>query len=327
MIHVDRKAAPAEWLKSAKKETDANVDAFKAAVKARRKSRSKTSAPLKPEFSFKAYGADDLRDALNETFGYKCAYCETNYGASQPVAVEHFRPKGMITEGKKTLQPGYFWLAADWDNLLPSCTDCNSARYHKDETGTEQLRGKGNHFPLAKKSRRGRRPGSEKRESPLLLHTDEDPETHLEFVTEKDRRGIVRPALIGGAPSERGKASIEFYALDRPELVKRRTEQAMRLESHISNTRFILDLLDGDPGNPKYKAQFDKNIAELKRMLGQQQEYVAMFRAIVRTDLPEHAATLAALSTTATNTAPVTPNSAPATRPAGNPGANTRRRR
>ena len=41
--------------------------------------------------------------------------------------MEHYRPKARVSteQGDK---PGYYWLAARWENLLPSCTDCNSPR-------------------------------------------------------------------------------------------------------------------------------------------------------------------------------------------------------
>ncbi|MEF9674035.1 hypothetical protein QNM99_25505 [Pseudomonas sp. PCH446] len=40
--------------------------------------------------------------------------------------VEHYRPKGAVSEDAS--HPGYWWVAMDWDNLLPSCIDCNRKR-------------------------------------------------------------------------------------------------------------------------------------------------------------------------------------------------------
>ena len=85
------------------------------------------------------------------------------------MAVEHYRPKGEVLEGNLRLRPGYYWLAATWDNLLPSCTDCNSPRRQEESGGTVRVRGKGKYFPLAKGSRRAKSPGAESRENPLLL--------------------------------------------------------------------------------------------------------------------------------------------------------------
>src|SRR5688572_13150422 len=127
MIRIDRPAAaaPAAWKLKADQETRDAITAFGAAIKRMKASRKK-NATLNCSFEFKAYGDELLRNALNQHYGYKCAYCETFYGASQPVAVEHYRPKGEVIDGDERVRPGYYWLAANWENLLPSCTDCNS---------------------------------------------------------------------------------------------------------------------------------------------------------------------------------------------------------
>ncbi|TAX26551.1 endonuclease [Rhizobium leguminosarum] len=85
----------------------------------------KTSTRKKKTFAFSAYKEDDVRHALQELFHGKCAYCESRYDINAPVDIEHFRPKGGV-EGTK--HPGYWWLAAEWTNLLPSCIDCNRRR-------------------------------------------------------------------------------------------------------------------------------------------------------------------------------------------------------
>src|SRR4051812_22350680 len=73
---------------------------------------------------------------LDKLFGGKCAYCEVIIEASHPTEVEHYRPKGAVKDEEEevvTIQtpngaedhPGYWWLAYEWNNLLPSCIDCN----------------------------------------------------------------------------------------------------------------------------------------------------------------------------------------------------------
>jgi hypothetical protein len=88
---------------------------------------------------------------LKHVFEGKCAYCETVEARSSYHA-EHFRPKGRVMvrvegvkrrpmskrartldeEGREIDHPGYFWLAYNWMNLLPSCNDCNTARGKRD---------------------------------------------------------------------------------------------------------------------------------------------------------------------------------------------------
>jgi hypothetical protein len=85
----------------------------------------------------------------------KCAYCEISIDQSrQSGHQEHFRPKLKVNyrkPGRKSLlnaqikdpqgatvdHPGYFWLAYNYKNLLPSCEKCNTGM------------GKKNQFPLA----------------------------------------------------------------------------------------------------------------------------------------------------------------------------------
>src|SRR5712691_64505 len=52
-------------------------------------------------FKFKVYSHDSVKNALNELFHFKCAYCESFCGATQPLEVEHFRPKsGVVVHGR-----------------------------------------------------------------------------------------------------------------------------------------------------------------------------------------------------------------------------------
>lgn len=96
-----------------------------------------TVPPPEKAFSFGAYKGDDVRYALDALFHGKCAYCETRYDVGAPVDIEHFRPKGEVADVPG--HPGYWWLAADWGNLLPSCIDCNRRRYQPTpETLTSQ---------------------------------------------------------------------------------------------------------------------------------------------------------------------------------------------
>ncbi|MGN2616350.1 hypothetical protein [Aliivibrio fischeri] len=91
-------------------------------------------------------------DVINLTKG-RCAYC----GFYTDVAIEHYRPKDGIAVNinkiTEVTKPGYFWLASDWYNLLPSCNNCNCIRRREvyDDMRSiviEKLVGKGNLFPL-----------------------------------------------------------------------------------------------------------------------------------------------------------------------------------
>src|ERR1039458_2761253 len=67
-------------------------------------------------FEFNAYRHADVKTALSKMTRGKCAYCEDDYDATQPVDVEHYRPKGAIETDAGMTKPGYWWLAAVWEN-------------------------------------------------------------------------------------------------------------------------------------------------------------------------------------------------------------------
>lgn len=171
-------------------------------------------------FSFGAYKGDDVRHGLEALFHGKCAYCESRYDVSGPVDIEHYRPKGGI-DGVPG-HPGYWWLAAEWTNLLPSCLDCNRRRYQqtpeefaslsgaldaKRKAGLTLLKtGKETCFPLAGMGvRMATRPdplvadAALAAEQALLLDPcRDDPSRHLRFHIDREAPlGIVYPAGNG----------------------------------------------------------------------------------------------------------------------------------
>lgn len=250
MIHVDFDPAEltgnqrAWWDAWSKRADRATLEAIKA--------WEESGGTISPPWNREVW--KDLKDwLLDNVFHHKCAYCETRivrfYGDA-----EHYRPKGAVRyrvgdEGEeKTAQvegqageridhPGYFWLAYNWRNLVPSCQMCNSGlgkqnqfpvRKHyvlwkqcaPDEV--QQLRDKA--FPRAD--------GSDlyylgpldldQEEEPELLHPYRDqPEEHLGF----ERGGHVV------WKSDLGKRSIDVYQLDDPDLDISRYSAQMRAKS------------------------------------------------------------------------------------------------
>ncbi|MFA6113304.1 MAG: hypothetical protein WC729_04915 [Sphingomonas sp.] len=161
---------------------------------------------------------------LLEIFGGKCAYCETRITSNQPGDVEHFRPKGRVVgddfkpvqtlhPSKGTINhPGYFWLAYDWSNLLPSCIDCN--RYRKHGIDDPQGAGKADRFPV--KGTHICVPQDLGSEEPFLIDpTKIQPALHLEF----------HPDGTVSGKTEEGRRTIELFGLNlREGLVEARRE-------------------------------------------------------------------------------------------------------
>lgn len=165
-------------------------------------------------FTFRAYKGDDVRHALEKLFHGKCAYCESRYDITAPVDIEHFRPKGAV-EGID--HPGYWWLAAEWSNLLPSCIDCNRRRRQPTPTAFASLTGgleaaqeagfrvvqtgKESAFPIhgnrmLAEPPQGQLEAALVAEQCLLIDPCQtDPEEHLRFYIDRETPlGIVYPA-------------------------------------------------------------------------------------------------------------------------------------
>ncbi len=169
----------------------------------------------------------DMRDwLLKNVFYNKCAYCEVLI-ARAVSDTEHYRPKNRVKDakvidwrGNEVDHPGYFWLAYNWKNLLPSCQDCN--RKHKLDR-----------FPVAKSNISIMKLTKEQvtkctnpvrhstiedlyylepedlnvYEEPELLHPFfDDPLEHIRF----NMKGVVRPV----AGSVKGTSSIDNFSLN-----------------------------------------------------------------------------------------------------------------
>jgi sarcosine oxidase delta subunit len=186
----------------------------------------------KPDFEDKEHWRafkKDFEDVDTKTF--RCAYCEISLAADRYKGdVEHYRPKAAaadrqwhLRQGKNVrgiknkIEPGYYWLAYEWSNLLVACPDCNKK--------------KANFFPLVGVSGpRKLTRGCERNESPLLLnpYDDQSPEEHLAFGTLGDVT-----AAGAGTNRARGQETIEVCDLDRDELRKERMAIAVRAHQDI----------------------------------------------------------------------------------------------
>ena len=233
-----------------------------------------------------------MKDELNRIFHRKCAYCESKYEHLIPIDVEHYRPKSAVLEEDGRLsKPGYYWLGAEWTNLLPSCVGCNRERKQfqrqKDGTVVEAKSGKGNKFPLAPRSRRGTRPNEHLKETPVLLNPCIDrPERHLEFTD----GGFVRPK---NSPEEqslpKGDVTIKVLGLARAELVEARAADLGRFLGEMkvvcrSKLRLRLNPDDATSQDDLDAAETAlKTLAELKRpYLAMVREVMRSFRAVLR---------------------------------------------
>jgi uncharacterized protein (TIGR02646 family) len=221
------------------------------------------------DFEFWVYAKDEVRTALTEEFRGKCAYCEYEIGIRTDFDIEHFRPKKAVnvTGQEELREPGYYWLAASWSNLMPSCQFCNQIRKHEiaGEVGSVAI-GKKNQFPLRDESKRITSPDADladEEDYRLLINPSTDrPEEHMIFVTEVTREdeeelGMVKAVKNGAKADEMGESSILVYALNTRLLVDRRHE-------HMSDViRVLTSLKDAAKG---YHAAETGGLGEISQM-------------------------------------------------------------
>jgi len=206
----------------------------------KKKARSETAKAIWAKRRKEAYDFDAhrpiwgaMKDYLRVLFHGKCAYCDAKFETVAWGDVEHYRPKKKVTDenGDPIDHPGYYWLAYDLDNLLPSCQLCNQAK------------GKANRFPLRDETKRLSKPSRSDRlntEEPLLFNAYlHEPTAHLEFVPGKNDKafGTVRGIDDIGTTTE------AVYDLNREPLI-----EARRKEQNSARARIKEALILEDPG-------------------------------------------------------------------------------
>lgn len=208
------------------------------------------AANASPQGKFKkdVYTKDPIKKAIDLLNNKKCGYCgiPTNVEATRDV--EHYRPANAVEYSSTVgFETGYYWLSAEWTNLLPSCHLCNRERtdreiykYLNGSFVTEKV-GKGSQFPLdtvptqAPKDTIGIA-----HEAPLLFNPcNIDPKTLFDFVpvlTIRGRMKFLRPK-VSLTPLEKriAEASIEILGLNRIDLCEDRETVFVVVEIHIVN--------------------------------------------------------------------------------------------
>ncbi len=202
---------------------------FEARVQAERaKVRAAITAGQVPKIEKALW--QDFKDDFSAQQHGRCGYCEINVMVGHFGDVEHFAPKNEVAEfhvgdnegsevehlaslkGRSPslkINPGYWWLAYEWDNYLLSCMICN-------QTWKNSL------FPVKHPPPRAGAPLETDAESILLLNPfgSRDPARHLRF----DINGFVSPRN----GSIHGRETIRTCGLNRLALINARQPVAER---------------------------------------------------------------------------------------------------
>ncbi|GJG94333.1 AAA family ATPase [Cupriavidus pauculus] len=157
------------------------------------------------------FAQPELQEQVHALFFDKCAYCESYIPAKgKPTPyLDRFRPtSGAIGANGAVSPDAYWWLAYEWENMYSCCVHCNRA--------------KGSRFPVrGKRASPGTKGDALKNEKALLVDPcNDEPDDHLFFHTD---------GLVSGK-TYKGRTTVEVFALNRDELVKRRAEAARQFE-------------------------------------------------------------------------------------------------
>ena len=167
-----------------------------------------------------------VRKALNAAFRFKCAYCESFFGATQPVAVEHYRPKAQghdATHGETRAITG---------SPRPRGTTCcppaptATARASRRSAGEARDDRQGEQVPDRDRERRARATGRGEQRSSGSCCTRTS--TTPSGTSSSSTRGSCVTPESRGRHSPQGPCSIDVYALQRPGLVKAREALQIR---------------------------------------------------------------------------------------------------
>jgi uncharacterized protein (TIGR02646 family) len=193
MIKITKDVAPEKLIKNGSAQTKIDLEEY-----SNNKAKYDSGA-LKFEALSSIYNSDTVRETLETIQKNKCCYCETKSTRSNS-DVEHFRPKAAYSSDfkGKSMYPGYFWMAYDWDNLFLACQVCNQIF-------------KNDFFPVEdEKTRAQLNAFNIENENSLFVHPSKDePENEIEYresrpfgKTEKGKKTI---AYLGFGSLEHGK--------------------------------------------------------------------------------------------------------------------------
>lgn len=241
-------------------------------------------------YNFECYRPDDVKNALRALAGGNCAYCESKIGAVGAAEVEHYRPKGGVAN--LPAHPGYWWLALAWENLLPTCRDCNkSLRQHIVQPGMTRAEvealldrrardshGKAEQFDILGTRAVGATCNHDV-EDPLLINPcSKDPSDHLkwDFAAELT---LIEPAPTAGGFSRYGAYTIKTCALNRAKLVLDRIAP-MRLMRSLRDD--IFRRLNRWSGNQSEFASILESVNVLAEFAKPDAAYAGMAAAYIR---------------------------------------------
>lgn len=238
-------------------------------------------------FEHKSFKKKEVKKALETLFNGKCAYCESDVITTSAIDKEHFRPKTSIKdETTKESIRGYYWLAADWDNLLLACAHCNRTGTHETIDDKEFVSGKLDYFPISDETKRAVYGGDlidEEKVRLLLNPCIENPELIIKYNSDGE---ILPLDGISQKQEEMVETSVMTFGLNRSTLHKKRIEKWRQIANQILSIRESYeDYIE--TSKPKYLNQLKRKFEELKELKKNDKGYLGVARFVIRQELSE----------------------------------------
>lgn len=244
---------PSDWLQEALKVTDA----LRAAT-----TEDEREAII--EKNEKLWRDDRVRNWLLALFHDKCWYTEAKESVSA-IHVDHYRPKGRVTDLEKNTHCGYWWLAFDWTNYR-ICGQLINVK-------------KSDVFPLGEAQRAT--PDSQaslKLEAPVLIDPTTDDARLISY--EMDEEVCIAVPMPGIDDSEESRAfsTINILGLNRLDKLNRHRADVWK-ECREGITDYITAA--DEPQSLKALTQA-KAVVALKKLIGYEREFSSVADACIR---------------------------------------------
>jgi len=298
MININRLPCPEVLNDKGRRETE-NVIAFYS------NNQNLATPYQKPgtKQSYITYKDEQVRKTLTKMLNGKCAYCESKILSIYNGDIEHFRPKSSYTSSdNKSTKPGYYWLCADWENLLLSCPFCNQTHTHEIVDGntiTEIVLGKLDHFPLHDEANRlkknhgqifytdapsYRQAYFQEEQVRLLLKPCTDPNIESYFIYDDDGSILVNENM-STLDQLKAATSIRTYALQRLGLIQSRKEKIIQIKAQVRRVKEAIINFDNNYDQLTERTWFEcilrREMEILQKFTHANQEYAGMARYII----------------------------------------------
>lgn len=197
-------------------------------------------------------------------FHNKCWYSEAKESVSA-IHVDHYRPKGCVTDLDRNEHDGYWWLAFDWGNYR-ICGQLINVK-------------KSDVFPLGEVQRATPDcPASLKKEAPILIDPTTDDARLISYEMDEEACIAVPMPGVDSADKGRADATIDILGLNRLSRLKQN-----RADVWKECREGIADYLTAaaEPQCIKTLGQA-KAVIALKKLIGYEKEFSSVADACIR---------------------------------------------